>query len=99
MPRKVRLLAEEKIRLVEAYLAGEIGVSKFQQRYGIKDQTLYDWTRLYKLRGVAGLSGTEHNRKYSPEIKRQAVEEYLSGAASLRGLCTKYDISNKSMLQ
>jgi len=99
MPRRGRLPADEKIRIVETYLAGEIGVSEFQQKYGIKNQTLYDWVRLYKLLGTAGLCATERNRKYAPELKRQAVEEYLSGLASLRELCTKYDISNKSMLQ
>ena len=41
----------------------------------------------------------EKNRKYSPEIKRMAVEEYLSGVGSLSDLCTKYDISKHSIMQ
>jgi transposase-like protein len=99
MPRKGKLPAEEKIWLVEQYLAGEIGVSKIVREYNINAQVLYDWVRLYKVRGRAGLSGTERMRKYEPALKLQAVEAYLSEAASLRDICTKYDISSMSMLQ
>ena len=99
MPHKGLLPTEEKVRLVESYLAGKIGKSEVKRKYHINGQMLYDWVRLYKVRGASGLSSTNHHRKYRPELKRQAVEEYLSGAASLREICTKYDISNKSMLQ
>lgn len=99
MPHKGRLPAEEKIKLVEAYLAGKMDMGAIRQSYGIDSQTLYGWVRLYEVRGTAGLCATVRNRKYEPELKRQAVEEYLSGSGSLRELCTKYDISDKSMLR
>ena len=99
MPRKGRLPAEEKIRLVEQYLAGEIGTGEIKQKYNINGQLFYDWVRIYKVRGTEGLCRTDGYRKYNPELKQQAVTEYLSGTASLREICTKYDITDKGMLQ
>ena len=32
------------------------------------------------------------NKKYSAELKIQAVEEYLSGNGSQRKICRKYEI-------
>ncbi|MBQ8510496.1 MAG: transposase [Clostridia bacterium] len=37
-------------------------------------------------------------RKYSVEIKQQAVEAYLKGEGSLRTVCKKYGISNDHVL-
>lgn len=37
-------------------------------------------------------------RKYSAEIKQQAVESYLNGEGSLRTICKKYGISSNSVL-
>ena len=39
------------------------------------------------------------NKKYSIELKQQAVEAYLRGEGSLRGICKKYEISDKHVLQ
>ena len=39
------------------------------------------------------------NKKYSIELKQQAVEAYLCGEGSLREICKKYEISDKHVLQ
>jgi transposase-like protein len=98
MPRS-KIPSEEKIRITEEYLAGRLSSSDFEQRYKLKNQRLYDWARLYQTRGMEGLMSCGTNRKYTPEIKRLAAEEYLSGTESLNGLCAKYDISSHSTLQ
>ena len=36
------------------------------------------------------------NKSYPAELKYQAVADYLSGAGSLRAICKKYKIGNKS---
>jgi transposase-like protein len=99
MQRRSKIPSEEKIRLTEEYLAGRLSSANFEQRYRLKNQRLYDWVRLYQTRGAEGLMPCKTNRKYAPEIKRLAVEEYLSGKESLNGLCAKYDISSHSTLQ
>jgi transposase len=99
MPQKGRLSVEDKVRIVEEYLSGAMGPSEFRKKYGVHKQTLYEWVRLYKTRGAAGLAPSTKNRHYSHETKRQAVLEYLSGVGSQRDICLKYDISNRQMLQ
>lgn len=99
MPKHGRIAPEEKVKMVEAYLLGEMSASRIGFICNVHKRTVEDWARLYKVRGPAGLYGTEGNRKYTPELKRQAVEAYLMGSGSLRDLCTKYDISDKKTLR
>ena len=99
MPHKGRLPAAEKVKVVEDYLNGRLGMRATLERYGIGQTTLYDWVRLYKTRGSAGLVPATQNRKYPPETKRLAVEEYLSGKGSQDSICAKYNISQRIMLR
>ena len=39
------------------------------------------------------------NKKYSVELRKQAVEAYMHGEGSLREICKKYGISDKHVLQ
>ena len=99
MPLKTKLPVEEKVFLVREYLAGKLSSSEFERKYKTKNQVLYDWVRLYKTRGVEGLIPASKFRKYSPELKMCAVNDYLDGKGSLRDICTKYDISDDEMLR
>lgn len=99
MAHKGRLPVEDKVRIVEEYLSGARGPSEFMQKYGIRGQTLHEWVRLYKMRGVTGLVPSPKFRRYSPATKLQAVLEYLSGGSSQRKICLKYDISDRKMLR
>jgi len=98
LTHKGRLPAEEKIRLVEAYLSGTMGMRAIEREYGLDHSTFPQWVRLYRVRGPEGLIPSTHNRKYPAEIKLRAVKDYLSGVGSQRDICTKYDISSKVML-
>ena len=43
---------------------------------------------------------TSHkNKKYSKELKTQAVQDYLSGKGSLREICKKYEIKDNHSLR
>lgn len=42
---------------------------------------------------------THKNKKYSVELKMQAVQSYQNGEESLREICRKYGISDKHVLQ
>ena len=99
MPQTGKVTAEEKVELVERYMAGQLGVSAFIRQHEIKADTLYRWVRLYKARGVEGLIPASKLRKYSPEVKRKAVTEYLAGVGSLQSICAKYDISTDTTLR
>jgi len=99
MPHKSKYSVEEKVRLVQAYMTGTLGGREFERVYGICARVLRDWVRIYKARGVAGLTPATHNRKYSIETKCWAVEDYLNGVGSIDDICTKYDITQRNILR
>ena len=45
------------------------------------------------------MSRRRKNKKYSAELKLQAVQDYLSGKGSLQTICQKYEIVHFSSLQ
>lgn len=95
---KGKISAEEKERLVKGYLEGTISISEIKREYGLHHAVFHEWVRRYKARGPNGFIETK-NRKYEASLKRQAVEEYLSGEGSLIVICDKYDISDKKTLR
>jgi len=42
---------------------------------------------------------SHQNKRYSKELKNNAVQEYLSGEGSLRAICKKYSIPDKKTLR
>lgn len=99
MPQKGKLSPEDKIAVVERYLAGELSLSVFEAQYAINGRTLQDWVRKYQSEGPEGLLIKSEQRRYDPDTKRKAAREYLDGGISLRELCSKYQISDKRVVQ
>ena len=99
MPKKTKYSAEEKVEAVLACIDGKCSVSSMAKSMGVDNETMRDWIDVFKAEGSIGLQPAEQNRIYSPEMKRQAVEDYLSGKGSLREICQKYKIRSKSELQ
>jgi len=97
MPRKGRP-PEEKIRLVQDYLSGKQGYRESYRIAGINKRTFDEWVRLFKTRGLEGLYPPKKNRQYSAEFKKKVTMEYLQKGISLSGLCSKYDITNHSLV-
>ena len=93
MGKKDRMPTEKKVKIVEAYISGEMGKSSIVLQYGVAWSTLRDWIRLYETRGVEGLMSYSRHRRISPETKLLAVREYLDGRGSHSYICKKYDIS------
>ena len=99
MPHKGRLSPDEKVKIVEGYMSGVLGKSAIINQYGVGWTTVRDWVRKYKVRGAEGLIPSTHFKRYTPETKRMAVEEYMSGKASQSDICAKYDISERFVLR
>ena len=91
--------AEEKRQIIETYLQGKSSQRELAERYGVGRTTLRDWVRLYQTFGMTGLSRQKKLTGYSPELKRSAVEAYLSGQGSLQELCHRYGIRSNRQLR
>ena len=68
MSQKHKITAEEKIKLVQAYLSGEI-----TQRYAgeiarVSSTTIQAWIKRYEAEGIEVVYPSSKNRVYSPKI-------------------------------
>jgi len=99
MPHKGKIAAEEKVRIVESYLAGEIGYTMAYEQAGAGASTLRRWLSRYKTEGAAGLQPSNHNRGYEKETKISAVLDYLTGKGSMLEICEKYRVRATRQLE
>ena len=99
MPQKQKLKMEKKVKIVKRYLAGEVSMSEAATEGGVDRKTLQRWVMQYELAGAAAFLPNRRNHAYSPELKLQAVQEYLSGKGSQAELSKKYGLRDRRQLQ
>lgn len=98
MSRKSKMEPEEKVKIVERYLEGEISQKVAARICNMNKRSIQDWIRIYRMEGPAGLQEQTKNKYYSKERKLQAVNDYLSAKGSLDELCITYGIRQHSQL-
>ncbi len=98
MPQKQKLSVEEKVEIIQDYQKGTISKSEAARRGGVVRDTIDQWVRNYEADGVDAFL-LHKNRVYPTELKRQAVEDYLSGVGSESDICKKYHIRKRTQLQ
>ena len=94
-----KITSEEKIKAVESYIQGELGLGEVRKKYGVPKTTFFQWVRKYKTFGIEGLMDRKWKQSYPAELKRCAVEEYLSGNDSYENICKKYKIHSNTQLR
>jgi len=102
MSRYLKYTIEQKIRACEDYLSGALPVSEICVRLGMSPKngmTIYKWLDKYKIWGADAFIPSSKNKSYTREFKLRAVEEYISGQASVRKIVAQYNISSMSMLE
>ncbi len=98
MPRKQKIAAEEKVKIVREYLEQKVSISEAARAAGADHQTIRSWIGIYENHGIAGFT-QKRNRHYTVETKMAAVIEYLDGGSSLQTICKKYLIQNTRQLR
>ena len=90
-------------RLILQIVKGNIQEGKSAERlagqYQIHHGIIEEWIIQYKQNGITAFLPEKHNRVYSEETKRQAVEEYLSGNSSQREIAAKYKLRSRTQLR
>ena len=98
MPKKQKLGLEEKVKLVQRHLSGEIGLHEAAKIAGVSPKSVRRWVAKYESGGAAEFLPAERNRIYDAETKKQAVLDFLAGNGNLLTICKKYKIkSDKSL--
>ena len=101
MSRKAKYTVEAKVRAAERYLQGEASTAGIAAEMGMGrsgDDKIREWAAAYRENGIEGFHLKKGNSHYTAELKREAVEEYLRGKGSLRGISRKYKIPSNGTL-
>ena len=95
---RVKVLNCEKIVAMNLYLDGMVSQRDLVKTYSVSLATVQQWIRNYEAMGPDAFL-MQNNKKYSKELKLQAVQDYLAGKGSQNEICKKYGIRSKAKLQ
>lgn len=99
MSKRSKYTAEQKYEIIKAYEDGVRSIDDITNTYKIHHTTFLHWRYNYEKYGIEGLKESKAWKRYSKELKENAVKDYLSGNFSQREVMRKYDLSNKRVLE
>ena len=102
MGRKAKYTPEQKVQACEDYLSGRKSIKEIARQFNMGkrgDCRVYEWVKMYKANGASVFEDSYHNRSYSKQFKKKAVEEYLTGRGSLTDIAVKYGIPSNYTLR
>ena len=95
---KKKVSVEDKIYAVNLYLNGKESQRRIASMFDVSIASVQQWIRNYESMGADAFT-FKNNKKYSKELKQQAVSDYLAGRGSQDDICKKYGIRSKAKLQ
>ena len=95
---KRKVSVEDKTYAVNLYLDGKESQRRIADMFDVSLASVQQWIRNYESMGVNAFT-LKGNKKYSKELKQQAVLDYLAGHGSQNDFCKKYGIRSKGKLQ
>ena len=98
MSKREKVTVEERIEAARACVEGRISQAEAARRLGVDEKTIERWVARYRAAGPQAFKSLEHNHIYSPELKQQAVEDYLAGKGSQNEMSAKYGLRSDSQL-
>ena len=96
--RRTKFEPDVMINAVQEYLDGQTSQQTIAKRLGIVQKSFQEWIRKYRSMGADAFT-QNGNRRYSTELKEQAVTDYLAGRGSLQDICKNYKIMSESQLR
>lgn len=99
MSKREKVTVEERITTAKMCAEGKISQSEAARRLGVHKSTVQEWVARYQNGGPLAFAQKEHNNIYSENIKREAVDEYITGKGSLLKIAAKYGLRAKEQLR
>lgn len=90
---------DEKLEIVQLLLSHKKSISQLSKQFKVSKLTILSWKMKYEKDGVDGIKESRTWKKYSQELKEQAVLDYLNGKGGLIDVCQRYHISSQSVLK
>lgn len=97
MSKRVKYTREEKIQIIKEYQDGLGTLREISKKYKIDQSTISVWIYKFERYGVEGLIESSNWKKYSRELKENAIQDYISGELHLAEVIRKYEISDHSV--
>ena len=94
-----KILDNEKIAAVKAYLQGDGSTRLYAKRLGVSGPTFREWVMKYKTFGESGLLSSTKRMRYTEETKNAAVTAHINGQGSQKEICEVYKIKDKKILR
>lgn len=95
---KIKISVKDKIYAVNLYLDKKESQHRIASMFDVSLASVQQWIRNYESMGKDAFALNGYKR-YSKELKQQAVSDYLAGYGSQDIICKKYGIRSKSKLQ
>lgn len=95
---KKTISAKDKISAVMLYFEENVSQHQLAEQLKVSLAAVQQWIRNYESMGEDAFLMKNYKR-YSKELKLQAVQDYLAGSGSQDDICKKYGIRSKSKLQ
>ena len=100
MGRKgVRVSAEQKLKYAQLCFEGKMSIAEAGRILDIHNNHVADWVLRYREQGPLGFQDTGNNNVYSPELKLQAVQSYLSGKGSYSLIAARFGLREPGQLR
>ena len=95
----IQLSPLEKVSLIEDYIHGIFSYNQALALSGVSTATFIHWVHLYRFQGPTAFLPLDSPTVYPPQLKLNAVSDYLDGKGSLFDICDRYSIRNHSTLR
>lgn len=99
LSKNKRLSMEKRFEIILPILEGDSTVSIISKKYNIAYVVICDWIRKFNEHGIEGLKNGKGWKKYSAELKLNAVNDILIEGLSYQSVISKYGISGGSVLK
>ena len=94
-----KVTPEQRIEAALSYLNREGSYKSIADRYGVEQTRIKVWVRQYKANGTLAFKELQHNTVYNPELKLNAVLDYISGKGSIQTIAAKYGLRSPQTLE
>ncbi|WP_341320293.1 helix-turn-helix domain-containing protein [Solibacillus sp. FSL H8-0523] len=88
---------DTKISALKYLEEGRYSVREICRMFNVNVRNLYEWQAKYQFGGINALLCPAKNKIYPEELKRNAIEDYLTGNYSKHELMVKYGISGQTV--
>ena len=98
MDKRCKLSPEKRLEIARLCFDGKMSRAEAAKRFGVDKTSVDRWISCYKGQGADGFIRSGRNKVYSPEVKLQAVHDYLDGKGSYLKVAVKYGIRSADQL-